>query len=134
MPYLNWKEREIQKSMAPSSSSPSTLSLTLTPRERAEIVPFLEEIYVRGGSELRLDLPGQWILFWKSRESESRLLLAHPQKDEWVTTIALEKEHGLRIIERLRSADSASAGDAFSISELGVVGQVSNVEVILCNG
>ncbi len=132
MPYVNWKEREIRKHVdAPSGSdgdSRSTLSLAFADEERAQLIPFLEEVYLRGGSEVRVDLPENWIVFWKSRESESRLLLAHPQRGEFVTTVALEPEHGKRVIESLKKL---GPGDALLVSELGMVGSVSNVDVVL---
>jgi hypothetical protein len=131
MPYLNWKEREIRKHLDPHADARSTLTLNLSDENRGQILPFLEEIFFRGGSELRLDLPDNWIVFWKSRDGESRLLLAHPQKDEWVATAALEMEHGRRVVESLRRL---GPGDAFSISEHGSIGSVSNVEIlIVCN-
>lgn len=128
MPYVNWKEREIQKHIDPQIDARSTLTLTLDEGQRAQLLPFLEEVFFRGGSELRVDLPSNWILFWKSRESESRLLLAHPQQGEWVTTLALEAGHGKSVVENLKTLKS---GDAFSVSEHGMIGSVSNVEVIL---
>ena len=132
MPYLNWKTREIRKTIEPHADARSTLALNLSAEERAQLLPMLEEVYAHGGAELRLDLPGEWIIFWKSRESESRLLLAHPQRDEWVATVALESEHGRRLLQRL---GELGTGDALSISELGAIGSVSNVEIILslCN-
>lgn len=108
------------------------MSLHVTKDQRAELLGFLEEVYLRGGSELRVDLPGNWILFWKTRESESRLLLAHPQHDEWVATLALEAEHGRRVLDAVRALQM---GDVVSLSEQGAIGSISNVEVIvgLCN-
>jgi hypothetical protein len=130
MPYLNWKEREIRQSVdaAGVADSRSTFNLVLGETERTQLVSFLEEVFLRGGSELRVDLPENWIVFWKSRESESRLLLAHPQRGEFVTTLALEAEHGKRVIDELKKL---GAGDAFLVSEQGIVGSVSNVEVVV---
>jgi len=128
MPYLNWKNRDVRKSIEPHADARSTLTLALSVEERAELLPFLEEVYLRGGSELRLDLPGEWIVFWKTRDSESRLLLAHPQHEEWVATVALDADHGHRLVERL---SELQAGDALPVTELGAIGAVSNVEIIL---
>jgi hypothetical protein len=128
MPYLNWKTRETQKRIDPHEDARSTLSLDLSEEERGILLPSLEQVFLHSGSELRLDLPSNWIIFWKTRETESRLLLAHPQQAEWVATAALEAEHGRLVTEALRNLKS---GDAFSVSELGVIGSVSNVELIL---
>lgn len=65
MPYLNWKEREIQNRIEAKSDAKSTLMLTLEVEERSAFIPFLEEIYFRGGSELRVDFPENWIVFGK---------------------------------------------------------------------
>lgn len=125
---MNWKNQDLRKRIEPQRDARSTLSLTLTEPQRAQLLPFLEEIYLRGGSELRVDLPDNWIVFWKSRESESRLLLAHPQQGEWVTTVALDPEHGTRVAEKLKELHS---GDTFSLAEQGAVGSVSNVDVLV---
>jgi len=45
---------------------------------------------VRGKSnEVRQDFPGGWTLYWKWRSSESRFLVAHPETQQWVGTLAL---------------------------------------------
>jgi hypothetical protein len=128
MPYINWKARDTQKRLDAHEDARSTLSLDLSEEERGLLLPFLDQLFFHAGSELRLDLPNNWIVFWKIRETESRLLLAHPQQGEWVATMALETEHGQRVKDRIENLKS---GDAFSISELGVIGSVSNVELVI---
>jgi hypothetical protein len=64
-------------------------------------------------------------MFWKEREGESRLLLAHPSADAWVATAALTKEHGLTVVERLRSGFEVTVGEAVPLASM------SNVEIKL---
>ena len=141
MPYLNWKEPKEGKSSAHSmrplpagSEGRSQMGLSFTGEEVQLLIPYLEEIFFRGGYELRMDLFGGWTVFWKSRESGSRLLLAHPEHQEWVATVALEPALGQKLIERLKEL---MAGQSLSIHELGEelgiefysLGAVSNVEI-----
>jgi hypothetical protein len=75
-----------------------------------------------------VDLPREWIVFWKLRSGESRLLMAHPQPEEWVSTLALSEAHGKRVIEALKAL---SPGELFSIEKLGPTGSMTNVEVLI---
>ncbi len=112
----------------------SQMDLGFSGEDIGLLVPYLEEIYLRGGHELRMDLSNGWTVFWKSRESGSRLLLAHPEHQEWVATFALETPLGAKLVERLKQL---TAGHSISVHELGEelgieffsLGAVSNVEV-----
>jgi hypothetical protein len=135
MPYLNWKNstpqqlsQEVLSAQASGSSREFQLSLKLGSELLQELIPVLEDIYDQNGPELRIDLPNEWILFWKLRTGESRLLMAHPQADEWVSTLALNSVHGKKMIGALKAL---SAGQSVSIETLGSVGSVSNVEVLM---
>lgn len=138
MPYLNWKERVFGHSMEhPLQSelhSRARMELQFNQEELQLLVAQLEEIFFNGGHELRMDLPEGWIVFWKSRESGSRLLLAHPQEKEWVATAALEVELGKKWTEKLKNL---LPGHSLSVNEVSVdlgielfgPGSVSNVEI-----
>lgn len=128
MPYLNWKNASIRQEMGPHPRLQSQLTLTLGLSERSELHARLSEVLIAEGGELRLDLPSNWAIFWKSRESESRLLLAHPQTDEWVATVALHPDHGSAL---LRALEACKSGESISIGELDAVGSVSNVEIVI---
>jgi hypothetical protein len=132
MPYLNWKEQTaLKQEIAPheSESSRQRLTLWLDKQPLEQLLPMLREVLAEeGGGELRLDLPRGWIIFWKKREGESRLLLAHPQQDEWVATVALNSEHAGLLIERLEKLGS---GQTLSLGELASTGGVSNLELTL---
>jgi hypothetical protein len=82
-------------------------------------------VYSRLEGELRLELPNGWAVFWKEREGESRLLIAHPSAEVWVATCALTREHGLTVLERLREGLEITVGEAVPLAS------ISNVEVTL---
>ena len=158
VPYLNWKEHSVGHTMLhPAMSHPAThrsttlhpsadgdgrsvahsvamMQLDLDTQELSALVLGLEQVFASGG-ELRLDLPDQWIVFWKKRPTDSRLLLAHPQQGEWVATIALEETHAQNLVNALKRL---SAGEGVSVHELGELGadlyapgSVNNLELRL---
>jgi hypothetical protein len=132
MPYLNWKDAALQQEVLTAEQSGGSrefqLKLNLAAEQLQELIPHLQEIYEEEGAELRVDLPREWIMFWKLRVGESRLLMAHPQPEEWVSTMALSAAHGKRLIEALQGL---SAGETLSIEKLGSTGSMTNVEVLL---
>jgi hypothetical protein len=137
MPYLNWKDptrlkHQLKQEIAPyeaggDEGGRQRLTLSLEGQPLKELLLLLREVFSAGG-ELRLDLPRGWAIFWKKREGESRLLLAHPQHDEWVATCALTAEHGAQAIERL---EALGAGQRLDLGELAVLGGLSNLELTL---
>jgi hypothetical protein len=132
MPYLNWRDAELKQEVCTAEESGSArefqLRLTLGADQVRELLPFLEEIYHEEGPELRIDLPAEWILFWKIRQGESRLLMAHPQPEEWVATFAMSGTHGQRVVEALRALEQ---GQTLSLETLGATGSMTNVEVLI---
>lgn len=132
MPYLNWRNAQIEQEVRTSGESGEArefqLSLKLSGELLQELVPQLDEIFEQNGPELRIDLPQEWLMFWKLRTGESRVLMAHPQPDEWVSTMALNAVHGKKLIEALKAL---SVGQTVSIENLGSVGSVSNVDVLI---
>jgi hypothetical protein len=101
------------------------LTLTLNCEQAHELGRLLSSSFSES-EELRVDLPLNWAIFWKLRDDESRLLMAHPQENEWVATAALESSHAGALTERLLGAQT---GLVFAISEIGSVGGISNVEL-----
>jgi hypothetical protein len=142
MPYLNWKQSSLEQEVVPHVASElapgasqdmardkMSLTLKFSASELEEFLPRLEEVFAAGSSgELRLDMPANWLSFWKLREGESRLLIAHPQADEWVTTVALTAEHAALVLGRMRGL---KAGQSVVVGELAPTGNVSNVELTL---
>jgi hypothetical protein len=137
MPYLNWREQILSQTATPSPADADymTVTLTLTPQQVQALAASLQNIFTEGStSELRLDLPNQWVIFWKQREGESRLLIAHPQAEEWVTTAALLHEHACLLLDRLRdlasrASHTGEAAPEVVLSELAPLGSVSNAEL-----
>lgn len=137
MPYLNWREQTLSQTATPhpADAERMVVSLALTPTQVQALVESLQNIFTEGSTaELRLDLPNQWVIFWKQREGESRLLIAHPQAEEWVTTAALLHEHACLLLNRLRdlASQTSHTGEAapeVSLSELAPLGSVSNAEL-----
>jgi hypothetical protein len=143
MPYLNWKNAQstqIEQEVLPTGGSAGSsagsrefrLTLKLNGELLQELIPQLQDIYDHGGSELRIDLPREWIMFWKSRPGDSRLLMAHPQPEEWVSTMALGVPHGKRVVEALQKI---GVGETISLEKLGTTGSQTtgqtNVEVLI---
>jgi hypothetical protein len=128
MPYLNWKTQSVELEVVSHEQRGSQLTMRLGRAAFDELLPRLEGVYIGGEGELRLDLPKDWIIFWKLRETESRLLIAHPQEKEWVTTVALDAPHGLKFMERLKAL---KPGESVALGELAPIGNVSNVEVVV---
>jgi hypothetical protein len=131
MPYLNWKEAALDRVNQEIISEGYSQRLTLSfgDLEREQLLSELREVLAEGSrGELRLDLPRGWIIFWKLREGESRLLIAHPQAEEWVATASLDPAHAQRLLESL---DKLETNGSVVLGELGPVGSVSNVEIQL---
>lgn len=132
MPYLDWSEQNIGLEAAPQADRETQLTLTLPNRElAAQLKTELEGVLATPGRELRLNLPRRWTIFWKAREGDSRLLLAHPEHDVWVATVAAEAEYGqllLKGLDRVSQSgggiDLASLGAGHSFNNLGLVIQV----------
>ena len=128
MPYLNWKDESLLQAQGPHSQYQQQLALELTSALLEELVSALEEVYLRRGSELRIAIKDQWLLFWKWRESDSRILLAHPTEDEWVATLALNPDFGKAMLLALKNLKT---GQSLSVSQVGPLSTVTNLEVVI---
>jgi hypothetical protein len=148
MPYLNLKDpaqgvrkQEVAPAPGESMRERHVMRLTLEPAAVSSLLPMLREIFDapaaaaheprRLGGELRVDLPREWIVFWKPRDGESRLLLAHPQPEEWVATVALSEGDGKELIRRMESMESLPEGQSLRLNEWVAPGSVSNLELEL---
>lgn len=126
MSYLDWKGASpFSLHHQPKSPAQSVLTLSLGTPLLAELASSLEDIYAPGGTELRIALPEQWLLFWKIRDQGNRLLLAHPNEKEWVVTCALEKVFAEDLVLSLKNL---AQGQSLSLSQMD---SVSNLELIL---
>lgn len=126
MAILDWRGLPVGISMEKSEGFEVVLRMSLNASLIQKLILSLEEIFIEQERELRFYLSEAWTLFLKQRESGNRLLLAHPQTEEWVGTIALEKEIGVRWIEALKNLDQP-----FSLSRLGILDPVSNFDCLI---
>jgi hypothetical protein len=126
MAYLGWSSQSLSIKHEQFLTEGRALTLGLS-RDAAEtLLVALAAIEQGTEKELRVDLPQGWTLFWKRREDDSRLLVAHPTDQTWVGTLALSPAH----FEALRHA--VSSGGRFSVFEgHSGVGDVSNFDLVL---
>ena len=124
MPYLKWTDRPTSGDQAveiaaqPTGTDRMALELALSDTDYLQVADALEPVLAQTatGSELKWELPQGWTLYWKAREGEDRLLLAHPEKEEWVGTLALTPEVGKALIERFRTwKDQAIVEEKFDL-------------------
>jgi hypothetical protein len=128
MPFLNWREIPVAQRIDSHPRREKLLHLEIPAASLAGLVDALEGVFARAEGELRVELPEGWALFWKEREGESRLLLAHPTEHAWVATAALTREDGLAVVTALRALAPASSVD---VGELVPVARMSNMELRL---
>lgn len=131
MSYLDWKGASVLPHHQVQSPSRSVLTLTLTAALLQELAADLGDAYSPGATELRIALPNQWLLFWKVRDDGNRILLAHPNENEWVVTCALEKEFAEHLVLSLKNL---AQGQSLSLSQLSAQGysmhSVSNLDLV----
>ena len=143
MPWMNWKKHDQSRADALSGSrvvlertesgdGRVALRMAISSDLATQLITALESAWVPSEPtgtyppELRLDLPSNWSIFWKARDGESRLLLAKPELDHWVATIAVGREDVLPLLERLK----ARAGETDFAQELSLH-RVSNFNLLL---
>lgn len=127
MPYLDWSAEAVSAALKTESSSLSLMQLGI-PAELWE--PWLTELEAclrSDEQELRLELPKGWRLFWKVRADDSRLLLAHPEIDAYVGTLALNKSHADELLAKMRGG----GGVAVRVGALGELASVSNFDLVI---
>lgn len=122
MPYLAWDKSPDDLEMSPPGEEPIWLRLRLDLNEARELAEWLREINAGEASELRHTISGQWNLFWKKREGESRLLVAHPEHESWVATLALTADH----LQEVANALDGLGTSPFSLGTLRPLGEFSN--------
>ena len=129
MPYLDWKDAPVSLDVKVFEDSRVQLTLALGSAERDTLLNQLQLIFWSQGHELRMRMPNSWILFWKSRESGSRALVAHPEANEWVGTFALEVSFGQSWVSTLQAL---SSGETAILGAVGALDSVSNFELSVC--
>ncbi len=132
MPFLNWGDSPVVLQAVQKTDRETQLILGLSEILVRELAQELTEIYAASGisygKELRWVLPQSWVVFWKTRIDGARLLLAHPQKDEWVGTMALAPDWSSRWVESLQNL---RPGQSVVLSQMGGVHSVSNFDLVV---
>ena len=129
MGFLNWRSSTLKQEIGTHQLG-SCLTLRIAQAEAAELARSFEALMSAPPSEeLRVNLPNEWLVFWKLRPvGGSRLLLAHPAQAEWVVTAALDAAHAGVFVECLKKL---GPGERLAVSETGSVGYPSNVEIVI---
>ena len=128
MPYLNFAEKKIELKKFPHPRFETQLAMQIGATELAVLKDGLSNLLLSENPErveLRLDLPTKWTLFWKLREGETRMLLAHPEEDSWVATLAMTRNH----CEAIIGAFSKLSDVPQILSQLGTTSRISNFEL-----
>ncbi len=136
MPFLNWKSQPIDVSQESAPRWGTRVTIALPPEQRAALEKSLEDCLQVGGKELRVDFPKGWSIFWRIREetgeASSRVLLAHPDPEQWVASVLLEPRPATDFVARYRAWHSDSGRDAsLSPNALEGIHRVSNLELVL---
>lgn len=129
MPYVKWIDAGIELGVAAHPKSGTELKLFLPEDRVIELKEAWLGLVDQPGSELRIDLPKGWTLFWKSREGDARALLAHPDAESWVGTVVLDPERGRAFalaLDRL-----STEGVAWETSSITGLNRLSNLAVSL---
>ncbi len=128
MPYLDWSRTVRTLEVESHPQLKNQIQLSLNADESLALVANLIEVFGPEGGELRLKVSENWVLFWKRRESENRVLLAHPDVNAWVGTIALDAESGKRLFSALQTL---AEGQSLVLSEWVSLAKMSNLELII---
>lgn len=128
MPYLALNDSQISVSVDEQVPAfEKRLALELKPETQGVLIQALENLIERPSSELRLELPQGWTVFWKLRSGESRMLLAHPDLNTWVGTIALSELDLRAWISELRNMTQTSLPT--TLSRIVTFGAFSNLDI-----
>jgi hypothetical protein len=128
MAYLNWKNESLVLSQMDASAQGILLKLELKPEQAAPLKELLLEVAQGTSRELRVDLTNGWTVFWKLRADETnKLLLAHPEVDQWVATVALSQQGYEHCLQSLCGATPCS----FQLSQIGGAAPGNNFDLSL---
>ncbi len=121
----------VQVEMSDHASLETQVCITIGPDLMLSLRTELERVLRTSESELRLTLPGNWTLYWKARSGESRVLLAHPDKDQWVATIAWSESQVETLLQAMVLEGAAGSVSEVVLSQYARLQFPSNLEVLL---
>jgi len=124
MAYLSWQNEpvEIRLDYEPSGigARPSRLEIQAPGALRADLFEAVRQIRSGASGELRLDLPQGYSVFVKLKDSGlSRLLIAHPEENEWVATFMLSAEVADAWIQAESPGVFSFAGEGRRLDRMG---------------
>lgn len=129
MPF-DWSNRPgVSLGMAGHARLETELSLQLDEQAWVDFKGELKRVFKTREAELKLVLPGNWTVYWKARSGESRVLLAHPEKDQWVGTVAWSEDRVDALLGAFESASDADGTAEWRLSEQDRLTFPSNLDV-----
>lgn len=128
MAKVDWSQAKILKQVTPGNRFEWQMNLQMDHSLLMSQITYLEDVYLRDQGELRVDLADSWTKFWKKRDFESRSLMAHPNPNEWVLTLALTEEIGNLVIDTMKRM---RPGDTLVLSQIGSLARQSNADLLI---
>lgn len=107
----------------------SKLTIILGTDQRAALAQSLSALTEDGAFRtfrVTVRTPGEWTLHFKLRKGDSRVIVAHPESELWVATVALTGRAAQEVASALTAGKAVSLGPNHSF---GPVSSVSNLEV-----
>lgn len=149
MASIDWKKVPLEQSVSSEGESSGAhagkthWTIQLTEAQLETLVSELNQLFEAddpasadpaAAAELRIELPKDWILFCKQRPTNegSRFLVAHPEIEKWVGTLALEPALGRELTGRLSRLAPAEQLDSVTLGTKGPgwkVAPVSNLSI-----
>ncbi len=129
---FDWSSRPgVSLEMGEHPRLQTLLTVTLTQTLVVELRSELERVLRVQEAELRLELPGKWTLYWKARSGSSRVLLAHPEADQWVGTVAWSEERVSDLLEALNPSGLSGSPEGVYLSQCDGLTFPSNLDICL---
>lgn len=123
MKRLNFFQDSLEIESVPHPKLETEWKIKVNPSQMAQIVSAAKDEFARNSGELMLELTKQRTLYFKKRDSGVRLMLSHPEKDEWVGVVSFD-DAGL---EKL--AQELSEKTEILTSRLSALSGINNLEV-----
>ena len=132
MSFLNLKSKGVEVLIDPTTPEKVAVSLqNLSEEILLALTGSIDAVSSREDTELRIDFSESFTLFIKQRLEVSRMLVAHPEKDHWVGTLALTESHSRLMSDALRSrmgnSSPASVSVAIAVHKMERIDRTSNL-------
>lgn len=131
MPHLDWKSKQPLEVMLQREDHPEREHLLTIRMDSMHwthwsrtLVELLDD--PNPSAELKSEWPNGWTIYWKNRDEDSRVLLAHPEESLWVATVAWNRTEAPALREAL---GQLAAGRALSLFNFQGISFLSNLEI-----